>query len=196
MFPASCEVALKEWAVAVQALDRGQQVLLLRKGGIREEGKDFRVTYPEFLLYPTYEHQKGDLLDEPYHQDLRDLLSDAPKGDSITFSHWARVEEVMELDDQSDVEALGPHHIWTTDYAQKRLHWKPNHPLSILLLRVYRLEEPKTLPYSSYYGGCKSWVELSPGVPLGHLSPVLNDDQFVEKVADIKTALGSQVVKP
>ena len=191
MFPVRCEVALKEWAVACQALDRGQQVLLLRKGGIREDGKDFRVAYPEFLLYPTYEHQKAELLDERYHQDLKDLLSDAPRGDSITFSHWARVEETIELDGQREVDALGPHHIWTADYAQMRLHWKPRHPLSILLLRVYRLEEPQTVPYSPYYGGCKSWVELSPGIPLGRLSPVLTDDQFVEKLADIKSALGS-----
>ena len=33
---------------------------LLRKGGIHEDGKDFRVIHREFLLYPTYEHQKAD----------------------------------------------------------------------------------------------------------------------------------------
>ena len=39
-----CRIALKEWAVAVKALDRGEQIMLLRKGGIREEGKDFVIT--------------------------------------------------------------------------------------------------------------------------------------------------------
>ena len=54
MSPEKCQVALKEWAVTVRALAQGQQILLLRKGGIHEEGKDFRVIHPEFLLYqPT-----------------------------------------------------------------------------------------------------------------------------------------------
>ena len=60
--PDRCQIALKEWAVTVQALARGEQILLLRKGGIHEEGKDFRVIHPEFLLYSTYEHQREDLL--------------------------------------------------------------------------------------------------------------------------------------
>ena len=45
-------MALKEWAVTVRALAQGQQILLLRKGGIHESGKDFRVIHPQFLLYP------------------------------------------------------------------------------------------------------------------------------------------------
>ena len=36
--------------------------LLLRKGGIREEHREFRVEHPEFLLFPTFEHQRADLI--------------------------------------------------------------------------------------------------------------------------------------
>ena len=67
MLPDQCQIALKEWAVTVESLAEGQQILLLRKGGIHEEGKDFKVIHPEFLLYPTYEHQRKDLL-KPQHQ--------------------------------------------------------------------------------------------------------------------------------
>ena len=52
MLPDICQIALKEWAVTVQALAQGQQILLLRKGGIHESSQDFRVIHPEFLLYP------------------------------------------------------------------------------------------------------------------------------------------------
>ena len=190
MLPTICQIALKEWAITVRALDRGEQILLLRKGGIREEGKDFRVLHHEFLLYPTFEHQKEELLKERYHQQLQQVLSQDEGGDTITFSHWGRVEEVIELTEQEKVDILFPHYIWTTDYAQKRLHWKPRHPLSIILLRLYRLEEPKTVPYLPGYGGCKSWVELSQGVPLGHLSPVLREQEFHSKVGEVKGALG------
>ena len=190
MFPDVCQIALKEWAVTVKALDQGEQVLLLRKGGIREEGRDFRVLYPEFLLYPTFEHQREELLKEKYHRDLSRVLAEAPPGDTITFSHWAKVEEVIELMEQEKVDTLAPLHIWTDDYAQKRLHWKPRHPLSIMLMRLYRLEEPKTVPYLPTYSGCKSWVELSDDVPLGSLTPVITDEEFSARVGEVKEALG------
>ena len=55
-------IALKEWAITVDALASGEQILLMRKGGIHEESKDFRIIHDEFLLYPTYEHQRPCLL--------------------------------------------------------------------------------------------------------------------------------------
>ena len=50
MLPDQCQIALKEWAVTVESLAQGQQILLLRKGGIHEEGKDFKV----MDLFPSY----------------------------------------------------------------------------------------------------------------------------------------------
>jgi len=193
MLPTACQIALKEWAVTVKALDEGEQILLLRKGGIREEGKDFRVLYPEFLLYPTYEHQKEDLLKKGHHKHLQQVLSQAPKQDPIPLTHWAKVEEVIELSAQEEVDTLLPYHVWTQDYAQKRLHWKPRHPLSIMLLRVYRLEEARSVPYLPEYGGCKSWVQFSEEVPLGGLAPVLSEDQFRGSVDQVKEVLGVPV---
>ena len=58
VLPPTSRTALKEWAVACEALGRGEQVLLLRKGGISEEGREFRIEHPEFLLFPTFEHQR------------------------------------------------------------------------------------------------------------------------------------------
>ena len=104
MLPDRCQIALKEWAITVEALAQGQQILLLRKGGIHEEGKDFRVIHPEFLLYPTYEHQREDLLKPGHQTALAQLLADSPRNDTITFSHWARVEEVIEVEDQNKVD--------------------------------------------------------------------------------------------
>ena len=34
MLPEQCQIALKEWAVTVESLAEGRQILLLRKGGI------------------------------------------------------------------------------------------------------------------------------------------------------------------
>ncbi len=190
MLPNRCQVALKEWAVTVDALARGAQILLLRKGGIHEEGKDFRVIHPEFLLYPTYEHQREDLLKAERQPDLARLLSDFPRSESITFSHFAKVEELLEVEEQEKVDDLSPHHIWTDAYAQSRLHWKPMLPLSIMLLRVYRMEQPATAPFIPEYGGCKSWVEVIPRVDLGQLTPALSDEEFQREVEAIRGSLG------
>ena len=50
MLPDNCQMALKEWAITIEALAQGDQVLLLRKGGIHEDGKDFRIIHREFLF--------------------------------------------------------------------------------------------------------------------------------------------------
>lgn len=190
MLPDRCQTALKEWAITVRSLAQGEQILLLRKGGIHEDGKDFRVIHPEFLLYPTYEHQREDLLKPSHQTALQQLLADTPRSDSITFTHWARAEEIIEVEEQERVNDLSSFHIWTDEYAQSRLRWKPMLPLSILLLRVYRMEQAVTVPYIKEYGGCTSWVDILPRVDLGKLEPVLNDAEFQRQVDAIKGSLG------
>lgn len=193
MSPEYCQIALKEWAVTVRALAGGQQILLLRKGGIHEGTRDFRVIHREFLLYPTYEHQREQLLKPDFQPNLRDVLAEPRQEGQITFTHWARVVELMEVSQQEKVDDLSPHYIWTTAYAQSRLHWKPMLPLAIMLLRVYRMEQAVSVPYLADYGGCTSWVELSPRVPLGRLEPVLSDQEFQRKVDEVKGSLGMAV---
>ena len=63
--------AFKEWAVSCQTMAEGRQILLIRKGGIREESGVFRIHDPEFWLMPTYEHQNAALLqlDQSYATD-------------------------------------------------------------------------------------------------------------------------------
>ena len=193
MLPDSCQMALKEWAVTVRALAQGTQVLLLRKGGIHETDKDFRVIHPEFLLYPTYEHQREDLLKDGYRADLRQVLEEPRQDNQITFTHWAKVEETIQVSEQDKADDLSPYHIWTNEYAQSRLRWKPMLPLSVLLLRVYSLENPVNVPNLPEYTGCTSWVDILDRVSLGRLQPVLNDEEFLRQVDAIKGCLGAPV---
>ena len=193
MLPSNCQIALKEWAITVDAMARGDQVLLLRKGGIHEDGKDFRVIHREFLFYPTYLHQKETLIQPAHQPALRRMLEQPQDADKVSFSYWAKAEEVLEISDQKKVDDLEPHYIWTTAYAQSKLHWKPMLPLSVLLLRVYELEQPVTVPYLSEYGGCTSWVEVLSNVNLGKMAPVLDDAEFQRRVDDIKGSLGLAV---
>ena len=50
--------AFKEWAIVVDALGRGEQIIIFRKGGIAEGRGGFEVQYPRFWLFPTLFHQQ------------------------------------------------------------------------------------------------------------------------------------------
>ena len=190
MLPSKCQMALKEWAITIEAMAKGDQVLLLRKGGIHEDGKDFRVIHREFLFYPTYLHQKEDLLQPAHQPALHRMLEQPQDFEKVTFSYWANAEEVLEISDQEKVNDLEPHYIWTTDYAQSRLHWKPMLPLSVLLLRVYKLGKPVTVQYLPDYGGCTACVEVLSRVEHGTMKPVVSDTKLLDRLSEIKGCLG------
>ncbi len=182
-------LALKEWAIITKALDRGRQILLIRKGGIREQQKRFVIEGDQFLLYPSYEHQKPDLVKPEFHGELGSLLASHTDDGTLTIANLARVEDALELTEPEAVDALSPFYICTNDYAQYRLRWRPKQPLSVLLLRVYRLPEPRTLPVLERYGGCTSWVELEQAIDTTGAAPVLTDDQFNDSVEAIRQSI-------
>jgi hypothetical protein len=62
--PEPMPIAFKEWAVTVRALAEGEQLITLRKGGIREPDKHFALEHERFFLYPTFDHQREDLVRE------------------------------------------------------------------------------------------------------------------------------------
>ena len=95
MLPASSTVGFKEWAVTVSALEKGEQVVLLRKGGIREDGKYFKVEHEGFFLYPTYDHQKSELVKTEFHDLYNSTLIDEDP-DLVHLSSYAEVTEVID----------------------------------------------------------------------------------------------------
>jgi hypothetical protein len=176
----SLQHALKEWAVAVKALERGETALVVRKGGIRE--KAFAVPRTRFLLLPGYEHQRPDLLKQEYRELMREippLTDDGP----LRFSSFAEVEGAYEVSEAEELSALDPHHMWTPEYAESRFKWRPKKPLTVLVLRTYLLPETVELPYREEYGGCKSWTELSDTVSVEGARPALSDTDFDRLVA-------------
>ncbi len=75
-FFSSMPVALKEWAVTVRALAEGEQLITLRKGGIREENKHFEIEHDRFFLYPTFDHQRNDLIRQSHVPELDRALEE------------------------------------------------------------------------------------------------------------------------
>lgn len=171
---------LKEWAVAVKALERGETALVVRKGGIRE--KAFAVAERRFLLLPGYEHQRPELLEPEYRQlmeEIPDLTDDGP----LRFTSFAEVKGAYEISETESLEAIDPYHMWTPEYAESRFRWRPKKPLTVLVLRTFVLPEPVELPYSEAYAGCKSWIELEESVSTEGSHPALDDEGFERIVA-------------
>lgn len=188
--PAATRTALKEWAVACEALGRGEQIVLLRKGGIREEHREFRVEHDEFLLFPTYEHQRADLV-KPAARAAFAALTEDRRADGVEPRYWARVAAAFEVTESAQLEAVAALHLWSEAYALERLRWKPRKPLHLLALRVYRLAESVRLPMLAEYGGCKSWLTLAEPVVVEGARAVLDDAAFAQQLEAVRSALGA-----
>ena len=182
----SLQYALKEWAVAVRALERGETALVVRKGGIRE--KAFAVPRTRFLLLPGYEHQRPELLKEEYRS-LMDGIPDLTDDGPLRFSSFVEVDGAYEVSASDELSALEPHHPWTPEYAASRFKWRPKKPLTVLVLRAYLLRGEVELPYNEEYAGCKSWVELQSAVPVEGARTVLSDEDFERLIAPARGVL-------
>lgn len=186
--------ALKEWAVAIEALRQGRQLLLVRKGGISEATRDFRIQDRRFLLFPTYEHQRAELLQPPFVADLERVLA-APRDESrVRIDTWAELTDLFEVTEPWQVEALLPHYCWSQRYAEERLRWRPRKPLLVMAVRAYALDDPKEIQARPEYGGCTSWLRLPTEAP-GGMRPALGDAEYAARVADVRAALDREPVE-
>ncbi len=186
-------IALKEWAVAIDAMARGEQIVLVRKGGIREEAREFRVEHTQFLLYPTYEHQRANLVQPAHQADLAATLAGWGGPATVTLRAWAEVIDSVAISDATTVARLAPYYVYTENYAEERLQWRPRKPLQVLLVRAYLLAEPVTLPVLPEYGGCRSWITLGQEVPLPVTRPALDETVFADRRAAVRAVLAEHV---
>lgn len=153
--------ALKEWAIVCKALEEGRQVILLRKGGIIEYRQGFQVKHRTFLLYPTFEHQSKDLLQPEYANNLDLVLMQyASENGRYKITSCAVVVHVKELLDKALVARLGKYHIWNDEYITKRVSYNPDKPLTLLVLRVYKMINPIIAVGRPELAGCKSWIPI------------------------------------
>ncbi len=182
--PSTTTAALKEWAVAVDALEQGKTIMLLRKGGIYERGGRFQVAHERVLLYPTYEHQQPFLL-KPESAPLVTPVTSGWHPETIRIGSFATVTDIFPVADETTVNALLPFHIWNEQFISDRLKWKPRQPLYILLLRTYKLAQVQMIPYESAYGGCKSWIDLLQPIAIENSVPVLNDTTYNQITSEI-----------
>lgn len=187
-----CALGLKEWAVLVDALAGGEQLILLRKGGIEDVGGEFRLQADSFILWPTYLHQGADWLRPGHAGRLERVLADRGEPDEVTLAHHAAVAGIHAVPSRGVLDELADEHVWSADYLDLRWRYRPELPLYLLLLRVSALPAPTVVRETTAQRGCRSWVELVEPVDLTGMSPALDDEPFGRRVERIRAVLAAR----
>src|SRR6266513_2252720 len=106
-------IAFKEWAVTVRALAEGEQLVTLRKGGIREERNHVVRASHQPELRRALEEGVWPDAEPPAHALTRD--GGIPQPDRVRIRAWAEVAHPWTITDPRVVDALSPYYVWTTD---------------------------------------------------------------------------------
>lgn len=183
------QVALKEWAVVCHELAAGRQIVLLRKGGVREPGSGFGVDHREFFLFPTYVHENADELSPAARAVLPRIAAAVPPAGVVRFELYAAVELVVEVADLEGLRRLDGQHALAWAAVERRFHYR-RPGLHVIGLRVRRLPRALEVPSLFRYDGCRSWVTLETALPVTDAEPVLADDVFHRRLAELHAALG------
>jgi hypothetical protein len=168
-------IAFKEWAVVCAALAAGRQSVILRKGGIAEDGGAFKPEHAEFLLYPTYFHEHRAGIKPEFLPLLEEAERARPPAGTVRFTHFVRVESVRHVTDLKAALALDSLHVWTPEVVRQRFHYRTP-GLFALNVRVFRLAQPVEVTERPEYAGCKTWVHLDTPVDTSGATPVLADE--------------------
>ncbi len=184
--------AFKEWAVIVDALGRGDQIVILRKGGISEGRGGFQMEQPRFLLFPTLFHQQRESVVGPAQARYDLIAPDFPPRGRLRLEYFAEVVVAEQLHSLDDANALHGQHVWRDEVIAERFDWGREKAISALAVKVFRLPRVVELPMLPSYGGCKSWVELDREIAIDGARPVLPQSEFVSKLSHMRATLGGE----
>ncbi len=150
---------LKEWAVAVRAMEAGRQDVIFRKGGIQEPEGDFQLTHKDFLLYPAREHQKQQFL-KPEFLPLLNQTLETQQGQLVSIKSRAMVLRYQLIHSIQQALPFEGRHVFNESFIQMRLDYKPERPLYVIELKVALLPSPIEFVETPVQAGCKSWIEI------------------------------------
>jgi len=180
--------AFKEWAIVVDALGRGEQILILRKGGIHEGKGGFQVEHPRFWLFPTLFHQQREWVIPTAQKRFDEIAPHFQPTDRMRIDCMAQVAEWRRLESLSQAQALRGQHIWTDAVIEERFEWGRSQNIFALAVQVFRLPQAVELLMLPAYGGCKSWIELDADLPTEEAVSVLSETAFAEKLERFRNA--------
>lgn len=181
--------ALKEWAVLVDAMARGEIIAMIRKGGIREQRAGFSVRHERFLFYPTFFHEKANELAPRFVAHLDAAHARQPEPGTIRLEYVADVLGVWPVTELEVLRAIESEHGLAWSAVESRFHYKNKPGVQVVAVRVSRLAAPVVIPEVRRYQGCVSWVELEDDVDVSNAEPVLDDASLMTRVTRLRGLL-------
>jgi len=163
--------ALKEWSNVIEALGRGDQAILIRKGGIADP--KFGVEADRFYLYPTF-----------YHQPARD-----PEPQDVTISHWCEVVRTWRIRDPEAPKRLLPFVVLPEDAVETRYRFRSDQALHVIAVRAFSLPQPVRIAVKPEYLGCRSWVSVDDEIDVDGSIPVLSERELQARVDAIDSVI-------
>ena len=164
--------ALKEWASAIDALGRGAQVILIRKGGIADP--TFGVEAERFYLFPTNFHDGGG----------------APPR-AVPITHWCEAVRTWRVRDLDALHRLEPLVVFDRDTLETRYRFRADQAIHVIGVRTYRLARPATVAMTDDYAGCRSWVSLDEEIDVDGSVPVLSEGELAARMEEIDQIAGA-----
>src|SRR5687767_6919398 len=162
--------ALKEWSNVIEALGHGEQIILIRKGGIADP--HFGIEADRFYLYPTY-----------FHQGETDPRS------RVTITHWCEVVRTWSVREMEMIERLEPFVGIPRETLEARYRFRPDQALFVIAVRTFALPRPVEIDYREDYGGCRSWVSVEEEIDVDGSEPVLTEAELRAKIESIDALL-------
>ena len=162
--------ALKEWSTAIESLGRGEQIVLIRKGGIADP--TFGVEAERFYLFPTYFHQ-GVTVPPP----------------AVDITHWCEVVRTWRVREREVLFRLEPLVVFNRAALEERSKFRPDQAAHVIAVRTYALPAPMTIANKDDYAGCRSWISIDDEIDIDGSSPAISEDELQQKISEIDALL-------
>jgi hypothetical protein len=163
--------ALKEWSNVIDALGSGEQVILIRKGGIADP--KFGVEAERFYLYPTFFHQQQS---EP---------------EEVTITHWCEVVRSWRVNDLETLYRLAPLVVMSRETLETRYRFRPDQALHVIGVRTLALPHARTIRVKPEYLGCRSWVSVDDEIEVEGSLPALTETELQTRLNRVQALWSS-----
>ena len=179
--------ALKEWAAVISAIGSGDQILLLRKGGIAEPAFDVEAT--RFYLLPTYLHQK----EKQFKPSSLDHFTRTDRGNvnppQLPVEVWCETRKTWQVSSLEKLLKLDPFLIFTSETILERFRFRADQAVHVVAVRGFVLPSWQMVASRDEYAGCRSWVSVDEEIDTDGSTPALSDDAFGKRLREVELIL-------
>jgi hypothetical protein len=181
----------KEWGAVIRALEEGDQTCIIRKGKRKED--IFDLSTRRFWLIPSYSHQDEESI-QPFYRDYLDESEEqhAEAGpENVHVQCWVQAKTVIKITKNQRLNWVTDHTVYSPRCLQNRFQLQPGEALHMLVVRAYKLGDPRILEQPEGYEDCTAmggdqWVDLKQRIPLIPDNPALSDEEFEQRLSTLR----------